>query len=750
NIADGQWHHVAAVFDNTLSQDVKDVKLYVDGQLDTISSFLPRLIDTAVGNKVKIGTFTGGSSFFNGLIDDVRIYDRALSANEVRVLLNDPKQRHTHYNYAAMLKTIDDNVGKIRGKLKEKGIDDNTVVIFLSDNGGLGGMDRTPPLRGFKGTHYEGGIRVPMIVSWPGHIPAHSTCDVPVTSCDLMPTLLDIGGVNVSPSDFDGVSLRPLLENPAGHFVRPGYDSSADSNAIYWHLPSLVKPHSAVRKGKWKLLKTLSTNRQYEWNDDFDHNRFQLKYDIGSEVTYELYNLEKDLAEKNNLYRTETEMANNLKNLLHGWLEHVDAEMPRPLAIYYGTVVEMENDTGGRIATSLTNALNQVRKNGAIILTPGVHRIGPSGIFINKDITITSIDPDNPEIVRETVIQAARENSISNESAVISFDSMVTNVCRLEGLTISGIFIPNAGENQKKFNGIDGNGATPTFVNCIIRGHHRQSGGVIRDCDGDFINCAITHNSASNGAILVDCDGRFINCVITENVSAAANGSTIKNCEAEFTNCTVAGNINSGHNATLVNNDTETTSVIYNCIFWNNLPDNSFTYDGIVRYSNIGGSGGSDNWIPKFGLDGGGNIDSDPLFANVFDDWDMTASNNINANIAFDTIKVNDSSKFSEDNFIKIDFDGVARDIVEVDHLNSLIKFRPPVSPAFKDPDHMVTIWSGVILNVEFDVPLLDGSPSIDTGDPTGSYSDQVDIDGEPRVYNGIIDMGADERHAAF
>ncbi|MCH9022698.1 MAG: sulfatase-like hydrolase/transferase, partial [Planctomycetes bacterium] len=86
NIADGQWHHVAAVFDNTISQDVKDVKLYVDGQLDTISSFLPRLIDTAVGNKVKIGVFTGGSSFFNGLIDDVRIYDRALDLLEIEEL----------------------------------------------------------------------------------------------------------------------------------------------------------------------------------------------------------------------------------------------------------------------------------------------------------------------------------------------------------------------------------------------------------------------------------------------------------------------------------------------------------------------------------------------------------------------------------------------------------------------------------------------------------------------------------------
>jgi arylsulfatase A-like enzyme len=199
--------------------------------------------------------------------------------------------------YFAMIEKVDQNVGKVMDKLKELNLLDNTVVIFYSDNGGVWG---NPPLKGNKGTLNEGGIRVPLIVNYPGKIKPGSTCDVPVTTVDFCPTFLAFAGI--SPSDYpqiEGESILPLLYGQANFPER----------AIYWHFPHHRKEGlsmgAAIREGDWKLIKEFETDELY------------------------LYNLKEDIGEKDNLSMKYSEKRDDLLMKLEKWQQKVDAEMPQ-------------------------------------------------------------------------------------------------------------------------------------------------------------------------------------------------------------------------------------------------------------------------------------------------------------------------------------------------------------------------------------------------------------------------------------
>ena len=166
--------------------------------------------------------------------------------NRCRQIQNNPL-------YAAMIRSIDDNVGKALKKLDQLGIADNTVVVFFSDNGGLstseGHNTSNLPLRGGKGWLYEGGIREPLIIRWPGVTEEGSVCDVPVTSTDFYPTMLEIASAPLKLNQHvDGVSIVPLLKG----------EKSIDREAIYWHYPHYSnqggRPGSAIRYGDYKLI----------------------------------------------------------------------------------------------------------------------------------------------------------------------------------------------------------------------------------------------------------------------------------------------------------------------------------------------------------------------------------------------------------------------------------------------------------------------------------------------------------------
>jgi arylsulfatase A-like enzyme len=221
------------------------------------------------------------------------------------VPLNDHLARavQDHAVYAGMVQEMDEAVARVLAKLDQYKLADNTVVVFVSDNGGLATAEGSPtsnlPLRGGKGWLYEGGHRVPWIVRLPGRVSAGSTCDVPVITTDLYPTLMALARLPMPPEQaVDGVSLVPLLE-------RKG---PIDSRPLFWHYPHYSnqggRPGSAVRVGNYKLI---------EFFED-DH--------------VELYDLAADPGETHDLASAQPSRAAELRKLLAGWRKSVDAQMP--------------------------------------------------------------------------------------------------------------------------------------------------------------------------------------------------------------------------------------------------------------------------------------------------------------------------------------------------------------------------------------------------------------------------------------
>jgi arylsulfatase A-like enzyme len=201
------------------------------------------------------------------------------------------------FKFAAMLDHLDENIGRLMKYLDDTGLSENTVVIFYSDNGGKATSQH--PLRGNKGQQYEGGIRVPLIVRYPKIVEAGSTSDVPVTSPDFYPTLLEMAGAKPMPEQHkDGVSLVPLFKG-----------RKIDRDAVYFHYPHYCLQHkgypsSVVRKGQYKLIQFFEDHR------------------------IELYNLKDDIGEKNNLFETKPEIAKQLYAQLAGWQKDVGAKLP--------------------------------------------------------------------------------------------------------------------------------------------------------------------------------------------------------------------------------------------------------------------------------------------------------------------------------------------------------------------------------------------------------------------------------------
>lgn len=210
-----------------------------------------------------------------------------------------------HPIYSGMIETLDINVGRIMDKLEELDLEDHTIIFFMSDNGGLTTAEGSPtsnlPLRAGKGWLYEGGIREPMLIKWPGKAEAGKICNVPVISTDFYPTILEMAELEFMPGQhMDGISLVPLLEGGGTIVERP----------IFWHYPHYSnqggKPGTAVRKGKYKLI---------EFSED-------------GEV--ELYDLESDIGEQNDLSDEMPDKVNELLEIIHKWQEEVDAKMMDP------------------------------------------------------------------------------------------------------------------------------------------------------------------------------------------------------------------------------------------------------------------------------------------------------------------------------------------------------------------------------------------------------------------------------------
>lgn len=238
------------------------------------------------------------------------------------------KQHQDNPEFAAMVESMDESFGHVVAKLEELKIDDNTLVVFYSDNGGMSAanfynperrisknkLDKAfstsnLPLRGAKGWLYEGGIRVPLLIKWPGKGLQGAVCNVPVTSPDFFPTILEMTGIkDKQAKNKDGVSITSLITG----------ENEIDREAIFWHFPhysnhGMQSPGGALRSGDYKLLEYFENN------------------------TVQLFNLKEDIEEQHDLSLDEPEKVKELQSLLHDWRESVDAKMMEPNPEYQST-----------------------------------------------------------------------------------------------------------------------------------------------------------------------------------------------------------------------------------------------------------------------------------------------------------------------------------------------------------------------------------------------------------------------------
>jgi len=293
----------------------------IDGRPDLVKKYEAKLD--------QIGTRAGPEFILEGNPDDAV----PLTREELEQLLAKPshagfkalpnrtvkiKQHQDSPQFAAMVEATDESLGRIVEKLEELDLTDDTLVIFTSDNGGMAGanfgnpervvakdkLDRAYatsnlPLRGAKGWLYEGGIRVPAIIKWPGKVSAGTTCEEPITGTDYFPTILEAAGIEPE-NEIDGVSLVALLE---GEDLQRG--------PLYWHFPhysnhGMQSPGGAIREGDWKLLEYFENG------------------------TVQLFNLREDIGEQHDLASERPEKVADLKQKLRHWRREVGAKMMPP------------------------------------------------------------------------------------------------------------------------------------------------------------------------------------------------------------------------------------------------------------------------------------------------------------------------------------------------------------------------------------------------------------------------------------
>ncbi|MFT4691185.1 MAG: arylsulfatase A [Limisphaerales bacterium] len=232
-----------------------------------------------------------------GKAELVAHYEKKLAAR--------PDIKIRNATYAAMIHSLDQSVGRIVAAVDDLGIAENTLILFVSDNGGLtqryGKIDNiadNTPLRRGKGSAYEGGVRVPMIGRQPGVIPAGTICGTPVMTIDFFPTAMEFAGSKRAVA-VDGQSLHALLKKPAAKLRR---------DALYWHYPHYHAggdaPYTAIRKGNWRFV---------DFHDD---------------TPDALFNLSSDIGETKNLAAKKSDLSRTLHNQLRGWRTKVNAQMP--------------------------------------------------------------------------------------------------------------------------------------------------------------------------------------------------------------------------------------------------------------------------------------------------------------------------------------------------------------------------------------------------------------------------------------
>jgi arylsulfatase A-like enzyme len=218
-------------------------------------------------------------------------------------------EERSNPKYAAMVENMDQNVGKVLAAVEQLGLTENTIVVFYADNGTYFPVSSAAPLRESKGSLYEGGVRVPLVVKWPGKIKAGSSSNEPVIGMDFYPTFLSITGISKPKQILDGIDISPALFK----------NDKLNREKLFWHFPAYLEkfpgmtkiwretPGSTIRKGDWKLIQRFEDN------------------------SIELYNLKEDIGEKRNLLTSNPEKAKELLSDLNTWRKELNAPIPTEL-----------------------------------------------------------------------------------------------------------------------------------------------------------------------------------------------------------------------------------------------------------------------------------------------------------------------------------------------------------------------------------------------------------------------------------
>ena len=296
-----------------------------------------RLTDEAIRYIRENNPLVTGKPIFLSLTHHA-VHTPIQAKNEITAKYDTKESEGCHKNpvYAAMIESVDESVTRVINTLQELGLSENTAFVFFSDNGGHGTYTCQEPLRGGKGMFYEGGIRVPMFIYWPGNVKSGMICDIPVISTDFYPTFIDIAGIEKPDNyELDGKSILPLMKG----------QKSIDREMLFWHFPAYLeayaglkedsrdtlfrtRPVSVIRKGDWKLLMF-----HEEWVLDGGRDSIETNNSV------ELYNLKADLGETNNLCNKEVEIRDELLDDLLRWIDDTGAPIPDEANSDYITTV---------------------------------------------------------------------------------------------------------------------------------------------------------------------------------------------------------------------------------------------------------------------------------------------------------------------------------------------------------------------------------------------------------------------------
>ena len=462
---------------------------------------------------------------------------------------DEASQRESSHNFSIVLAELDKQIGRFMQGLKDLGIDQNTIVIFTGDNGPAPAFDghRTNDFRGQKGTLYEGGIRMPFIIRWPGHVPAGVKNESSVVCMvDLFPSLCQIAGAEV-PTDYplDGLDMSDVIT---------GQSERERTTPLFWEFGKCkadrVSPHIAVREGEWKLLVNADGSRT------------------------ELYNMTTDFNEKHNVASVYPAIAERLKKAAIDWFNEAYREYADNIIYVSPDGDESADGTSWEKATTLNHSVSLAEgtsgtqvwlKQGQYDVTSSVisDNVAFYGGFNGREKKLAERDwKNNPTIIDGGGTVSPFRNSLATSVSTV----------------LDGLIVQN-GINQAGANG-NGNGG----------GAILNDGAVVRNCI--FRNNRTQNNK--NGAAIHCHTGqlRIENSLFVDNVSAG-NGGAIQvggGVTATVVNCTFVNNQASGPGGAFGLGTNGSNLNVYNCIAWHNTGNGNYSSYGQNADVNGGGT----------------------------------------------------------------------------------------------------------------------------------------------------------------